>query len=115
MRNSSQTETRRTPWGQVAAKVVYIAAAIASCAVVAYGVFVLVVGIIAAPGFYGIALMSGLPLIITGGTYLAFMIYLLRASSPTTKYRLLTWITVLLGLVALLFAGYFVFVSLRGI
>ena len=104
--------------GSLLINVLYILGALVGLLVGAYGtlIFVVAVMIIVVSDLYIFGLIFGLPLIIVGFGYLAFVSNMLfRSKYKKTKYSPRVWVPALLGLVGVCLLGYIVFLSLRRI
>lgn len=95
---------------------IYVAGAVSSVLVGAYGVFLIMTPLMVAPGLLLIGLSVGLPIIVICIAYLIFVLRLLFSERlASSRYAARNWVTVLLGVCTMWGIGFLVASMLIGI
>ena len=111
---SSRTSTRRI--GHVLADLIYLAGVCISLFVGAYGIYLVLITVVASPSFWVVGVMFGLPMVIASSVYLGFVFRLLFLPR-LRKQRYSAWIVAIALISAILIGlfGYWVTYALRGL
>jgi H+/Cl- antiporter ClcA len=95
---------------------IYVAGAISSLLIGAFGVFIITAILIVSPDMLPFGAVLGLPIIVICISYLSFVIRLLFSKEwQQRRYRTRSWILALLGVCVMWIVALFVFFATRGV